>query len=86
MVIEFMGDDFGGQRKISGHGQLAQSQGGFEVADAFFHAAIVAGKTGWIVQGQHAAAGHDLIHVLVVERRAVVATGFRELEPCPFSS
>src|ERR1700677_5169525 len=68
-----MGDNLGCQRKIRWHSQLAQSKGGFEVADAFFHAAIVAWKTGWIVQRQHAETGHDIIHVLIVKRRAVVA-------------
>lgn len=75
-VIEFMGSDFDGQGQIRRHarqGWLPLGQSGLEVADAFFHAAIVAGQMGWIIQGQHAEAGHHLIHLLVIKRGTVVA-------------
>ena len=75
-VVEIMGGDFHRQGKVSRRiGCVLQPlvQGGFETADDFFLRSVVARKMGWIVQGQHAEASHDLIHRLAVEGRAVVA-------------
>ena len=75
-MIEIVGDHLHRQGKIGRHrsGPLfALGQGGFEVADAFLHGAVVA-RTMWrTVQVEHAEAGQDFIHMVVVERRAVVA-------------
>lgn len=43
-MIEFVGGELGGEGERSGLPGRALSQGGFEVADALFHAAVVAGK------------------------------------------
>ena len=48
-------------------------QGGFQVANALFLRSVVAGKVRRVVQWQHAEAGHDGIHMLIIEGRAVVA-------------
>src|SRR5271168_4430360 len=48
-------------------------QGGLQVANAFFLSPVVAREVGRIVQGQHAKAGHDGIHRLIVEGRTIVA-------------
>ena len=49
-VIKFVDGDFGGQSHINRYPPLARGQGGLEVTDAFFHAAVVAGKVRWIQQ------------------------------------
>ena len=74
-VIELMGGDFHQQGKIFwdlAGGLPALIQRRFQVADAFFLRAIVTRITGWIVQGQHAEAGQDRIHLLIIEGRTVV--------------
>ena len=71
-VIEIMDGHFDRQGEVVRHcdgGIQPLIQGGLKVADAFFHAAIVAGKVGRIVQGQDAEAAHDFIHGAMVERR-----------------
>jgi len=76
LVIEFVRGEFDRQYKIIGHGNvalLALVQRGFEVADAFFHAAVVAGKVRRIVEGQHAKAGEEFIDGMMVEGGTVVA-------------
>ena len=75
-VIEIMDRDFDRQGEevgLDGCGLEALIQSGLEVADAFFHATVVAGKVGWIVQGQDAEAAHDFIHGVMIEGRTVVA-------------
>ena len=52
-------------------GALVQS--GFKVADAFFHGAIVAWVSRWIVERQYPISGQHLINFAAVEGRAVVA-------------
>lgn len=47
-MIEFVGREFGGQRQWGGG---ALRQGGLEVADTFFHGAVVAREVGRVVQG-----------------------------------
>ena len=75
-VIEIVGGDFHRQDKIirpSARGLLPLSERRFQVTDAFFLRPVVAGKVRWVVQWQHAKAGHDGIHMLIIEGRAVVA-------------
>ena len=75
-VIELMDSDFDRQGEevgLDGCGLEALIQSGLEVADAFFHAAVVAGKVRRVVQGQHAVAAQDFIHGVMIEGRAIVA-------------
>jgi len=75
-VIEIMGGDFDRQGEevgLDGCGLEALIQSGLEVADAFFHAAVVAGKVRRVVQGQDAEAAQDFIHGVMIEGRTVVA-------------
>ena len=75
-VIEIMDGHFDRQGEVVRHfggGIQPLIQGGLEVADAFFHATVVAGKVGWIIQGQHAVAAHDIVDILIIEGRTVVA-------------
>ena len=70
-VIEGVGGDFHDGSEVSGQvgGPLEASiQGSFKVADAFFLSSVVPGEVWWIVQGQHAEAGQNGIHILIVER------------------
>jgi len=70
LMVEFMSGQFDGQGEVGGDRKLGSSalvQGGFEVADAFFHGAVVAREVGRIVQGQHAEAGEDGIHGEMIE-------------------
>lgn len=76
LVIEFVGGELHRQGKIfwfSTGGLLALIQRGFEVANAFFLRAVVAGIIRRIIQRQHAEAGQDGIDLLAVEGRTVVA-------------
>jgi len=57
LMIEFVRHDFGRPGDFIRPLPLACRQGRFEVADAFFHAAVVAGIVRRIVQGQDAVAG-----------------------------
>ena len=68
VVIEFVGDDFSEQSQVQiDFRDWRKARAALKVADTFFHAAVVAGKVWWIIQGQHAEAGEHLIDVLVVE-------------------
>ena len=74
-VIECVGGDFHDGRQVGRHagGPLATPvQGGLQVTNAFFLGPVVARKMRWIVQRQHAEACQDRIHLLIVERRAIV--------------
>ena len=70
LMIQFVGRDFGGQGDTIGTLPLAQRERGFEVADTFFHAAVVAGIMGRVIQRQHAEAGEHVIYCVMIKRRS----------------
>lgn len=73
LMIQFLSREFGGQGDAIRALPLAQRERGFEVADAFFHAAVVAGIMGRVIQRQHAEAGQHVIHRVMIKRRTIVA-------------
>ena len=75
-VIEMMEGGFQLRREWGRRGLpvlAALIQSCFEVADALFHGAIVAGIRRWIVERQDPIFGQDLIDFVAVEGRTVVA-------------
>ena len=72
-VVAFVGGGFRERRQFTGGLSRTQGPGGFEVADAFFQAAIAAWKVRRIVARQHAEADQAGGHGVRVEGRAVGA-------------
>lgn len=69
LVIEFMGGGFNGrsQRRCFFTGFHSFCEAAFEVADRFFHRAVVGRIVRWAVEREHFVLGENDVHLLAVE-------------------